>query len=277
VIAARLPGDRLHLQHGPIDLVIGADGARERAFIAVRARFSTVLDELVAELPLLRRDHGPQPRGGIARAMWQAVQPFECFVTPMAAVAGAVADAVLAAMVPICGLQRAYVNNGGDIALHLTQGESFRLARAGLDRRDLGRIAISADDPVRGIATSGRGGRSLTMGIADQVTVLAPSAAMADAAATLIANAVDLPGHPAIRRASADTLRDDSDLGTRPVVTHVGSLTPAEIRTALTRGAAFAESLRASGLITAAALVLANTQQIVGHIDTIPRKEPAHA
>jgi uncharacterized protein len=76
-----------------------------------------------------------------------------------------------------------------------------------------GAIEITRDMPVRGIATSGRHGRSLSLGIADSVTVLAATAAAADAAATLIANAVDLPGHAAVRRAPACSLDPDSDLG----------------------------------------------------------------
>ena len=74
---------------------------------------------------------------------------------------------------------------------------------------------IDADDPSRGIATSGRHGRSFSLGIADAVTVLARTASQADAAATIIANAVDLPGHPAIVRCRRDELQPDSDLGAR--------------------------------------------------------------
>ena len=60
------------------------------------------------------------------------------------------------------------------------------------------------------------------------VTVLADTAACADVAATLIANAVDLPGHGAITRAPARTLFPDSDLGAIPVTTDVGALSAAE-------------------------------------------------
>ena len=75
-VARLLPdGQTLHLQHGPIDLIIGAEGAREAAFAAARARFETVLDELVAELPLLRREVGDWPAGVVARRMVSAVRP----------------------------------------------------------------------------------------------------------------------------------------------------------------------------------------------------------
>ena len=77
-------------------------------------------------------------------------------------------------------------------------------------------------DPVRGIATSGWRGRSFSLGIADAVTVLAATAAKADAAATIIANAVDLPNHAAITRVPAREIAPDNDLGERLVTRAVG-------------------------------------------------------
>ena len=180
--AALLPGGRLHLSHGPIDLVIGADGARDLAFRAGFDRFGTILFELTAELPLLRRPVGTKPNGKIARAMYRAALPHaDGLTTPMICVAGAVAAEVLSAMVDAADLTRAYVNNGGDIALHLTEGARFDVGIAGLDGQSLGTATIRSSDPIRGIATSGQGGRSQSLGIADSVTVLARSAAMADA------------------------------------------------------------------------------------------------
>ena len=142
--------------------------------------------------------------GVVARRMHAAVAPFaaDYFITPMAAVAGSVAEEILGAMLAAAPLERAYVNNGGDIALHLTGSASFSVGL--MDRPDragvMQTMTVHADDPVRGIATSGRHGRSFSLGIADAVTVLARTAAQADAAATVIANAVDLPGHSAIHR-----------------------------------------------------------------------------
>lgn len=256
-VAALLEGGaRLHLQHGPIDLIIGADGDRDRAFRAAANRFETVLSELVEELPLLRSTAPIPARGQVARMMQRAVAPHRGFVTPMAAVAGAVAQTVLAAMVEAADLSQAYINNGGDIALHLVGDAHFTIALAGLDGHSLGQVRIDAKDPIRGVATSGRGGRSLSLGIADSVTVLAPTAAMADVAATLIGNAVDLPGHPDIARAPACDLQPDSDLGQRLAVTAVSQLTDAEARTALNRGAAVTTDMRQKGLVSGAALFL---------------------
>jgi len=265
--AARLPGDRLHLQHGPIDLIVGAEGpGREAAFRVAWRRFQPLLDELVAELSLLRRPPGGhRPASPVGARMADAVRPHSVrhFVTPMAAVAGAVADEVLSVMIAAGGLTRAYVNDGGDIALHLTPGQSYRAAMAGLDATDLGRVDIRAGDGIGGIATSGRGGRSLSFGIAQSVTVLAASAAAADAAATLIANAVDLPGHPAIGRRPASEIQPDSDLGDRLVTVAVGALSDAETAEALDRGHAEADRMRAAGLIAGAALILNDQARVL--------------
>ncbi len=256
--AAMLPdGKRLHLQHGPIDLIIEADGAPDqvsRAYAAARARFETVLSALVEELPTLRTlmpEAGLDVSGPIAGRMAAAVHPhWTSKVTPMAAVAGSVADEMLDAMCAGANLSRAYVNNGGDIALHLADGATFSIASAN------GPVAVSSTDPVRGIATSGWRGRSFSFGIADSVTVLAATAAQADIAATLIANEVDLPRSIKVRRAPAAALYPDSDLGQRRVTVEVAELTDREVATALERGLEFAGHLRDRGLIVAATLGL---------------------
>jgi len=281
-------GRRLHLQHGPIDLIIGADAAdaagRQRAFEAATARFEGLLAELVAELSLLRAAVTPAlpaPQGAVARRMHAAILPHaqDGFITCMAAVAGAVADEILVAMTAATALARAYVNNGGDIAIHLAPGARFTTAMAGLDGRELGQILLAAGDGVGGIATSGTGGRSFSLGIADSVTVLARSAAGADAAATMIANAVDLPGHPGIGRERACDLQPDSDLGARLVVTAVPQLAPGGAARALDAGAACAQKLLSRGLIAGAALFLQNQNRLVGDrfARLIQNDEVAHA
>lgn len=270
---ARLLPDRrrLHLHDGPIDLIIGAEGggdARALAFAAARGRFATILDELCAELPLLRRPTAEMPVGTVARRMWRATRGHarSGFITPMAAVAGAIAEEILAAMAAAAELHRAFVNNGGDIALHLAPGTSYRIGL--VDRPDrpslFAEASLAAAHQLRGIATSGWRGRSFSLGIADAVTVLAAGAADADAAATIIANAVDLPGHGAITRLSARALQPDSDLGDRPVTRDVGPLTDGEVAAALANGAAAASSLLAAGTIAACALHLAGRTRLVG-------------
>lgn len=272
-------GRRLHLNDGPIDLIVeafGAPGEIEKAYRVASARFVSVLDELCSELSFLRQacvEEAEWPRGAVARRMTAAVRPYAArgFITPMAAVAGAVADEILATMISTAQLSRAYVNDGGDIALHLSEGETFVIGMvARPDRASLfgtttfGTTTLRSADPVRGIATSGWRGRSFSLGIADAVTVLAKHGAAADAAATIISNAVDLPGHPAIVRVPACELAPDSDLGDRRVTQAVGDLTFPEVERALGAGARTAELLLRMGLIRSAALNLRGETRVLG-------------
>jgi uncharacterized protein len=281
--STRLPDGRRHLHDGPIDLILqafGADDAVEAAYQAAERRFVSVLDELCNELPLLRTPSGPNsptPEGRVAQRMSFAVRRFEAFhfITPMAAVAGAVAEEILEAMTQAADLNRAFVNNGGDIALHLAPNESFAIGMVGNPNRPalFGRATISDEDATRGVATSGWRGRSFSLGIADAVTALARDAATADAAATLIANAVDLPGHPTILRRPARELDPQSDLGEKLVTRGVGALTSAEIEAALARGATQAQRFVDGALIEAAALRLQDQVKIVGAGPTLAPRE----
>ncbi|CAG1000039.1 hypothetical protein BURK1_02791 [Burkholderiales bacterium] len=287
---SRLPGGRLHFQHGPIDIVIGADGDA-RAVAAAHEdawrRFATVLDELVAELPALRRPVGETCplEGVVARRMWEACRPFrDRFVTPMAAVAGSVAQELVASYARD-GVTRAWVNNGGDIALHLASGHAVRIGLFA----DIGRLApaVASGDPgidaefvvdeampVRGVATSGWRGRSLSLGIADSVTVLARTAAEADAAATMIANAVDVD-EPRIVRRPAREVRDDSDLRDLPVTVDVPSLDAVQVHEALRSGCARARAIVEAGRAWSATLVC---QGWVADVrDPAPRRLPGPA
>ncbi|HEX5997851.1 MAG TPA: UPF0280 family protein [Hyphomicrobiaceae bacterium] len=321
-----LPGGRLHLSHGPIDVVLRAWGpppAIDAAYRAAAGRFGEILPELCRELPLLRRavnrhstpfanatgspfplwggvrragtpdvdcsgilptlslrhkgggdvrtavpsnlddHHLPQhPSSPVGRRMYGACRPFaDVFVTPMAAVAGAVADELMAVMLGAAELERAYVNDGGDIAVHCAPGAALDVGVAG----DFGRgpapllngsLRIEHGDGVGGIATSGAHGRSFSLGIADSVTVLASDAATADVAATLIANAVNID-HPAVERWPARELAPDSDLGDLPVTVTVGELLPEAVLEALEAGRRRAAGYHARGLIADAVLMLA--------------------
>jgi ApbE superfamily uncharacterized protein (UPF0280 family) len=211
--------------------------------------------------------------GPVARRMIEACAPFanQRFITPMAAVAGAVADELIA-FLRQSGIRRAFINNGGDIALHLLPGEHYRVgictdlerARSSVrsDREPDSVFVIDAAMPVRGVATSGWRGRSFSLGIADSVTVLAHCAAAADAAATLIANAVDCDA-AGIIRAPAEQLKDDTDLGGRLVTVAVPALPAGAIALALARGRAEAQYWRQRGLIYAAALFLQGAVELV--------------
>ena len=275
---AQLPDQqRLHLQDGPIDLILeafGSDAEVQRGYHAAAQRFVTVLDKLCSELALLRSQataNGISPRGRVARRMAAAVAPYAelTFITPMAAVAGAVAEEILEAITSAAHLAKAYVNNGGDIALHLSEGENFVIGM--VKRPDhlslFGSAALRSSDPIRGIATSGWRGRSFSLGIADAVTVLADTASRADAAATIVANAVDLPGHANIVRVPARSLSPDSDLGNRLVTQAVGELSHEEVERALSGGVRMAESLAREGAAVCVPSDEATPDRIAREID----------
>jgi len=271
-------GKRLHLQQGPIDLVIEARGELEAVRSAYRqaaAAFTPLLTSLCDELNVLRQPTRAATRFTypVAHAMQEATlafaagegdEPYRAFITPMAAVAGAVADHILSAAWGQ-GLTLLAVNNGGDIALRLREGECFTLGM--VDNPELprlfGRIALDEAGGIGGIATSGWRGRSFSRGIADAVTVLARTAAEADAAATIIANAVDLPGHRGVQRVAACSIQPDSDLGDILVTRAVPVLSRFEAGEALARGVSIAESLRSDGLIVGAALHLQGQTRVV--------------
>jgi ApbE superfamily uncharacterized protein (UPF0280 family) len=270
---ALLPANRLHLQHGPIDLVIEAWGEHpevEQAYEQAWLRFQDILPALVSELALLRtplREPHPLARGPVARRMVAACWPHRSvFITPMAAVAGAVADEMLAGLLAGRTLAKAYVNDGGDIALHVAAGEHLDAGIVNDQQRPelAASVRIASQSAVRGVATSGWRGRSQSLGIADAVTVLARSAAAADAAATLIANAIDIE-HPSVRRLPARAVKHDSDLGDLLVTVAVGALPPHAIAEALERGCSAARSMLDASLIDAAYLALQGETRVVTH------------
>jgi len=270
--------NRLHLQHGPIDIIAHVDApeeVRKRLYTSASNRFSTVLVELVTEMDLLKQPWSadlPDPKGGIAQKMCFAVRGSDIFVTPMAAVAGAVADEMLETMLfeaqkpdsCVEHIHRMYVNNGGDIAFWLNTGESFSIGvvdNPGIPELNA-RVSLAYESPVRGIATSGWRGRSLSLGIADAVTVLAGSAAIADAAATLIANDVNVD-YPGILKRPASEVKDESDLGMLPVTVDVPPLPVDQISEALKRGAQTAGNFIRTGKIEAAYLSLQKQTLVV--------------
>ncbi|MBT4686727.1 MAG: UPF0280 family protein [Rhodospirillaceae bacterium] len=274
--ASRDEYGRLLLQHGPIDLIVEmyGDGVEvEKAYGQAQGFFQDVLDGLVGELAQLRRPVTaayPMFQGKIAQRMARAVWPLRHdYITPMAAVAGAVADEVLAAAVRDRDLEKGYINNGGDIAVYLSPGSHLDagvvadLPHGALSGGLSGKVRLAHDMGIRGIATSGWQGRSHSLGIADAVTVLAATAAQADAAATMIANRVNIDD-PCIDRAAANSLDPDCDLGDRAVTVAVGELSEGARRSALLSGLDHARGLLAGGIIHGAMLSLGDQVATTG-------------
>ncbi len=290
-----LSGGRWHFQHGPIDLILQAHGRPcvvAQAHARAWQRFESVLQELVGELPVLRMPIQPHDactlKGVVARRMWAACAPHSMpFITPMAAVAGSVAQEMVECYA-LEGIDRAWVNNGGDIALHIAPGfdvsvglvadvAALRLdpgAMGGASDLVLdGRFRIDSTMPVRGVATSGWRGRSQSLGIADSVTVLARTAAQADAAATLVANAVNVDD-ARIHRLPACEVRDQSDLGMLAVTVDVPPLPADRVRAALRSGLHRAQQLQAAGQLWFALLSCQGQYLSTTQLQTLPHRPP---
>lgn len=125
---------------------------------------------------------------GIAREMAEAANITG--VGPMAAVAGAIAEAVGRDLLQFS--PEIIVENGGDIFIQTRKTRKAGIY-AGESSPFTGKLAleIAADDTPLGICTSsGTVGHSLSLGNADAVIVTATSTALADAAATAICNKI---------------------------------------------------------------------------------------
>lgn len=268
---------RVRVERGPVSLVVSAwlgGLPQPQACLEAAASVDAILATITASLPVLSR---PWPEGqppmpapdadapavaAVPFRMWEAAKETgHPEMTPFCAVAGAVAD-VLADTVfaALCGTAaqpaapvRVVVSNGGDVAVRLTPGSTCSvglvpsLAAPGADAV----VTLRAEDAVRGVATSGFGGRGLTQGVADAVTVFAASGARADALATRLGNASRLPASPRVRVAPAGSLRCPCDIADLPVTVRVDALTPEEKETALAGIRAAAAPLLASGKLQA--------------------------
>lgn len=256
--------NRLFLNHGPIDIVLEAFGKEKPlAYEKAKKYFSTLLNELVLDMDLLKKEVVPHRNfnNKISQSMQNATEKFyPDFITPMAAVAGSVADNILNVLVKDTKLEKAYVNNGGDVSFYLTENQTVKSSLASIPNI----IAeIDYKDKSRGIATSGWRGRSFSLGIADSVTVLADNAAMADAAATMIANSVNIKNHPSIIKKPAEEIYEDSDLKNLMVTVEVGDLKQSEIEDALRNGNEVGKTYLENGLINSALIELHNCFCIV--------------
>ena len=229
--------NRLFLRHGPINIVLEAVGIdKDLAYQNVKGYFETLLEQLVLDMELLKEEvvFNRKFNNKISQSMQDATERYSpAFITPMAAVAGSIADNILRVLINNTNLEKAYVNNGGDVSFYLNKNQIMKTSLAAIPNM----IAeIKYKDKSRGIATSGWRGKSFSRGIADSVTVLADNAAMADAAATMIGNAVDIYNHPKIKKQPANEMYEDSDLKNLLITVEVGLLTKVEIKEALKNG-----------------------------------------
>ena len=179
-------------------------------------------------------------------------------LTPLAAVAGTIAD-VVADWLFERGATRVIVENGGDIAIRLAEGETATVGvRPQVNSRHISHvIRLEGSQTAWGVTTSGVGGRSLTRGIASAVTVLAAKASVADAAATAIGNACFVEDGSIVQY-PAERLDPNTDLTGIPVTTQVGELSPEKILKAIDSARQKAELLAQRKIILGAFMALQN-------------------
>jgi ApbE superfamily uncharacterized protein (UPF0280 family) len=193
------------------------------------------------------------PEDEIAVRMCRSVLAIgDADLTPMAAVAGTIADFVADRLYQD-GMTKVVVDNGGDIAVRLRGKEEVTIGvRTDIRRQTISHvIRLDSRCASWGIATSGVGGRSFTRGIASAVTALAGTASMADAAATAIANACMVEDKQIIQ-VPAQKLDPNTDLFGIPVTVIVGALPADKIRLAIQKALQKAEYLSQKRIITGA-------------------------
>jgi hypothetical protein len=188
------------------------------AYLEAVAKHRVVLSDFVRNIRDL-------PENGLAQRMIESVRAIgDMDLTPMAAVAGTIADGV-ADWLFGRGPTKVVVDNGGDIAIRLAAGETATVGiRPQINGSDISHIAYLDERRLSwGVTTSGRGGRSFTRGIASAVTVIAENASIADAAATAIANACIVAASNIVQ-IPAEQIDPNTDLKGVAVTIDVGPL-----------------------------------------------------
>ncbi|MDD3844882.1 MAG: hypothetical protein PHC90_00835 [Syntrophorhabdaceae bacterium] len=253
----------MYVEVGPASLVITGE-KRGVPFLFLREEIEELVRSILRDirecLPILRQkayriknvSHLPE----VAKRMTEAVKLVdENNLTPMAAVAGAVADMVKEHFA-MQDLDLLTVNNGGDLSLFNKTGRPLRVG--------IGNIISGKPTPYvmildgvhdLGMATSGFGGRSLTLGLADTVTAVAKTAVLADAAATHICNRTNVETDLAVRE-KARLIDPGTDIPEEDVTVAVGSLSPELVARALGCGLTAANALRERTIIEYAAIAL---------------------
>lgn len=205
----------------------------------------------------------PQPQ--VLSYMFQAVRATgDLSLTPMAAVAGSIADLSVEVLIEQ-GATKAFANNGGDIAVKMIEDEKTEIGI--ISSLATGKIshsfALTGYDQIGGIATSGLGGRGLSKGVADVVVVLAENARLADACATVIANETYVDT-PEVLQVKAEILDPQTDLVGQMVTKEVYDLPSAAIRKALRKGKESAFRMIKKGIIQGAYIF------VQGQMITVP-------
>jgi ApbE superfamily uncharacterized protein (UPF0280 family) len=251
-----LAGGAVMVECGPMRLVIDARvGKLAQPQQALRAADEAVrfLEGVARARPFLGRDYQgltPQITDPLALKMVASIQAVgDEDLTPMAAVAGTIADAV-ADFLFERGLTRVLVDNGGDVAVRCCDGDPVAVGiRPNVESKSIAQVMVLGPERTAwGIATSGLGGRSLTRGVLEVATIVAADASLADAAATAVANASRVQD-PTVVRKLAETIDGYTDIAGLEVTAAVGPLSVARKDLALSQALARAEELITKNVI----------------------------
>ncbi len=271
-----LPDGTVLVDYGPMRMFISAFEnrkplvplAKEGAHLAMR-----VLEDLAKFLPIMKKRSKELEIEGtfpdVVQRMIEATKKMgEPDLTPLAAVAGAASD-VVADFIFSRGGTKIIVDNGGDIAIRLREGEVARVGvKTEIDaKQPTYLISIDSTMGIGGVATSGLGGRSFTKGIASAATVLSQTAAFSDAAATVIGNFTNVED-PNIMRSLAEKIYPDTDIAGEWVTIKVGKLSQEKIEEALNNGLSKAYSICQKGLIYGALIALQGRVARTGSLDS---------
>jgi len=252
------------VDHGPMRMFISASEngrplvnlAEEGAYLAIG-----VLEDLAKFLPIVKKKsldlEVEEAFPDVIRRMIEATKMMEePDLTPLAAVAGTASD-VVADFIFSRGGTKIIVDNGGDIAIRLREGEVVRVGvKTEINAKQPAYlISIDTQMKIGGVATSGLGGRSFTKGIASAATVLSESASLSDAAATVIGNFTNIED-PSITKSLAERVYPDTDISGEWVTIKVGKLSEEKIEEALNKGLSKAYSICQKGLIDGALIAL---------------------
>jgi len=259
-----LPNGTILVDYGPMRMFISVSEngkpliqlSEEGARFAIR-----VLEDLAKFLPIIKKKSlklaVEEAFPDVVRRMIEATKKMEePDLTPLAAVAGTASD-VVADFIFSRGGTKIIVDNGGDVAIRLREGEVARIGvKTEIDAKHPAYLfTIDPTMGIGGVATSGLGGRSFTKGIASAATVLSKTAAISDAAATIIGNFTNAED-PNITRSLAEKVYPDTDIAGEWITVKVGKLSEEKIEKALNNGLSKADSLCRKGLIHGALIVL---------------------
>ena len=253
----------MFIEVGPVSVVVNGekDGMPfEFDRFRVEEKIRSILEEIKEYLPVLKQKahkiKNTNHMSYVPRKMVDAVKVIdEVSLTPMAAVAGSIADA-LKEFLKNEWLDLISVNNGGDISIFNKNGRELKIDIGDIHTGESSPHLLSIEQITDyGLATSGFGGRSFTLGLADSVTVIATTGALADAAATFICNCTNTETDQVIRR-KASEIDPLTDIPDYEVTIKINDLSNFDIMKSLENGLYNASKLKQLNFIYDAVIKL---------------------